>query len=257
MASTSQTADDPLTTALARVAELEAELQASQRSAQSANQELQHFVYAASHDLQEPLRAITTYSQLLARLYSNDAEARELTEFITSGVTRMNGLLQNLVAYSRVNQSPVLSSVKLGSAVQATIFKLANAIKESGAVIRCADLPEIPAHEVQVCQLFEHILSNSLIYRRRDKPEVEISAEEGELDGDPAQIVKIRDNGVGIEQQFLMQVIQPFKRLHGKEFPGNGLGLAICDKIMRAHKGKLWIESDGSSWTAVHLAFPY
>jgi len=257
MASTSHSLDDPLAQALARVAQLEAELQASQRAVQTANQELQHFVYAASHDLQEPLRAITTYSQLLERMYASDPAASEFTAFIISGVIRMNSLLHNLLTYSRVNQSPVLQIIRVGAVLQATLFKLAGAIKESGAVIDCADLPEIPAHEGQLSHLFEQILSNSLLYRGPEKPEVEISAKEGELDGDPAQIIMIKDNGVGIEEQFLTQVIQPFRRLHGKEVPGNGLGLAICEKIMRAHKGRLWIESDGRSWTAVHLAFPY
>jgi light-regulated signal transduction histidine kinase (bacteriophytochrome) len=168
----------------------------------------------------------------------------------------MSNLLQKLLAYSRVNQSPVLTNVKLSAAVHATLFKLTASIKESSATIRFDDLPEIPAHEIQVCQLFEQIITNSILYRGSRKPEIEISAEEGELDGSPAHIISIKDNGMGIEEQYLTQVIQPFKRLHGKDYPGNGLGLAICDKIMRAHQGRLWIESDGSSWTRVCAAFP-
>lgn len=255
MASTSTSSEDALTKALARLAELEAELQASQRTSQSATQELQHFVYAASHDLQEPLRAIITYSQLLERLYSKDEQTREIIGFITTGVCRMNALLHNLLTYSRVNPSPNLTNVNLNAAVQAVQFKLDNAMKSSAAVISFGALPTIPAHEIQVGQLFEQILSNAIIYCR-EQPKIEITAEDGDLNGDPAQIIKVRDNGVGIEPQFLAQVVQPFKRLHGKEYPGNGLGLAICDKIMRAHKGKLWLESDGHSSTTVYLAFP-
>ena len=255
MASTSNSADDSLEEALARVANLEAALQSSEASAQAANKELQHFVYAASHDLQEPLRAITTYCQLLQRLYDKDEQARELTAFIISGAVRMNALLHNLLTYSRVNPAPPLTSVNLSAAVQAALFKLGPIIKESGAVVRCTDLPEIAAHEIQMGQLFEQILNNAILYRRQP-PEIEISAEETEMDGRPVHVVKITDNGIGIESQFLAQVVQPFKRLHGKDYPGNGLGLAICDKIMRAHKGKLWLESDGQSGTTGHLLFP-
>jgi len=254
MASTSISTDDPLREALARVAELESALQQSELAVKTANLELQHFVYAASHDLQEPLRAITTYSQLLDRLYAGDAQAHELTVFIATGAARMNLLLQSLLTYSRVNLNPVRGNTSLKAAVQTALFKLSPAIKESGAVVRCGDLPEIAAHEVQMGQLFEQLLSNAILYRR-EVPIVEISAEETELNGDSAQVIRIKDNGVGIESQFLSQVMLPFKRLHGKDFPGNGLGLAICDKIMRAHNGKLWLESDGATGTTAHLAF--
>jgi len=255
MASSSISTDDALKAALARVAELESALQQSERAAKTANQELQHFVYAASHDLQEPLRAITTYSQLLERLYASDAQAHELTAFITQGSARMNALLQSLLTYSRMNLSPLRTNLSLNAAVQTALFKLSPMVKESGAVVRCKDLPQIAAHEVQMGQLFEQLLSNSFLYRR-DKPLVEISAEESEVDGDAAQVIHIKDNGVGIEPQFLAQVMLPFKRLHGKDYPGNGLGLAICEKIMRAHNGKLWLESDGLNGTTAHLAFP-
>jgi light-regulated signal transduction histidine kinase (bacteriophytochrome) len=167
----------------------------------------------------------------------------------------MNGLLQNLVTFSRISLTPALKNVRLTAAVQAVLFKLAPAIKQCGAVVNCGALPEIPAHEGQLSHLFEQVLANSLLFRR-EQPLIEISAEEGDLDGDPAQVVLIKDNGVGIEPQFLLQVLQPFKRLHGKDVPGNGLGLAICEKVMRAHNGKLWLESDGKSGTSVYMAFP-
>lgn len=255
MASPTKLSQDPLAEALARVAELEAELAISRGVAQSATQELQSFVYAASHDLQEPLRAITSYSQLLERLYSNDPQTHELTAFITAGVKRINALLHKLLTYSRVNPSPAFTTVDLNAAVQAALFTLAPAIKDSGAVIHISDLPSIPAHEIQMGQLFEQLISNAILFRRQ-QPEIIISAEDGDLNGEAAQFIKITDNGVGIEPQFFDQVLLPFKRLHGKEYPGNGIGLAICDKIMRAHKGKLWFQSDGHTTTTVYLAFP-
>ncbi len=248
--------EDPLKGALARIADLEAEVRAAQQVAETAKQELQYFVFAANHDLLEPLRAITTYSQLLERLYANQGESKEITGFITSGVERMKRLLENLVAYSRVDPAPALTTITLGGAIQMAKYKLGSAIKAAQAVVHVADLPEISAHEGQVTQLLEQLISNSLLYRRPDAPVIQIEAQEDELAEGPAVILKVRDNGVGIQPQYFELVLQPFKRLHGKEFPGNGLGLAICSKIMRAHKGKLWIESDGSSWTRVHAAFP-
>lgn len=256
MATTSITLDDPLKAALARVAELEAEIKAAQQAAQAAKQELQYFIFAANHDLLEPLRAITTYSQLLERRHSQDVEDREITGFIVSGVERMKRLLENLVAYSRLDPAPAVSTVQLDGVAQAAQYKLGNAIKAAQAILQVADLPEIYGHEGQITQLFEHLISNSLLYRRAEAPVIEIAADEGEVETGPAMIVKVKDNGVGIPLQYFGQVLQPFKRLHGKDIPGNGLGLAICDKIMRAHKGKLWIESDGSSWTRVNAAFP-
>jgi light-regulated signal transduction histidine kinase (bacteriophytochrome) len=255
MASTSASPDNSLKAALARVAELEAALRVSEQAAQTAHQELQHFVYAASHDLQEPLRAVTTYCQLLDRLYSDDEQAREFTGFITAGAARMNALLHGLLSYSRVNMSPLLTTVNLAAAVHSALFKLAPVIKETGAVIRFADLPAVTAHEIQMGQLFEQIISNSLLFRRQT-PQIDIVAEESTLDGEVAQIITIKDNGLGIGRQFLAQVLQPFKRLHSKDVPGNGLGLAICEKIMRAHHGRIWLESDGATGTTVFLAFP-
>lgn len=256
MASSSTTAEDPLRQAQARISELEAALKASESKAEAATKELQHFVYAASHDLQEPLRAIGTYCELLERLYEKDEQARELSAFITTGVSSMNLLIQNLLTYSRLNQSPPLTNVNLSAAVQSALFKLGPMIKECEASVQFDGLPSITAHEIQVGHLFEQLLKNSILYRR-GQPDIKILAEDGDLEGEAVQIVRVKDNGIGIEPQFLSQVMLPFKRLHSKKYPGNGLGLAICDKIMRAHNGKIWIESDGANGTTVCLAFPY
>jgi histidine kinase len=255
MASSSISTNDSLRKALDRVAELEEALRVSELGAGLASQDLQHFVYAASHDLQEPLRAITTYAQLLERLYQDDPQTHELAGFITTGVLRMNSLLQSLLTYARLNPSPPLRQVNLNGPVEAALYKLTPVITETGAVVEFDSLPEIAAHEIQLGQLFEQLISNALLFRR-GAPVIRISADERELEGDHWQVIRVEDNGVGIEPQFLMQVVQPFKRLHGKDFPGNGLGLAICDKVMRAHKGKFWLESDGSTGTSVYAAFP-
>jgi light-regulated signal transduction histidine kinase (bacteriophytochrome) len=228
-------------------------LQDALREIETLKQELQHFVYAASHDLQEPLRAITAYSQLLERLYEGDEQARELTSFITTGVARMNALLQNLVLYSRIGASTARSQTQLAAAVQVALFKLSAEIKESAARIDYSDLPTVNAHEVQMGLVFENILRNSLLFRGADPPHIQISCRE---DDDGYQI-SVRDNGTGIETRFLNQVLLPFKRLCGKEVPGNGLGLAICDKVIKAHGGRLWLESDGKNGVTVNFTLPY
>jgi light-regulated signal transduction histidine kinase (bacteriophytochrome) len=256
MGSSSMPDEDPLRQALARVAELEAALKASESKADAAGKELQHFVYAASHDLQEPLRAIGTYCELLERLYHQDEQARELSAFITTGVTSMNSLIQNLLTYSRLNPSPPLSHVSLDAAVQSVLFKLRPMIQASSSSVHFEGLPSINAHEIQVGHLLEQLLKNAILYRR-ESPVIQITAEDGDVNAGAAQIIKVKDNGIGIDPQFVAQVMLPFKRLHSKKYPGNGLGLAICDKIMRAHNGKVWIESDGATGTTVCLAFPY
>ncbi len=241
-----QTTDERLENALKEIEKLKA-------LADSCNQELQHFVYAASHDLQEPLRAVTTYSQLLERMYADDEQAKELTAFIVSGVARMNELLQNLVSYSRIGASKTRAEVRLMAPLQAALYKLSAEVKETGARIHFDALPTVQAHEVQMGQLFENLLRNSLLFRSAATPEVRFSSEEG----DEGYVISVADNGVGIEPKFHQQVLLPFKRLCGKEVPGNGLGLAICDKIVKAHDGRLWIESDGKTGTTVKFILPY
>jgi light-regulated signal transduction histidine kinase (bacteriophytochrome) len=220
---------------------------------ESLKQELQHFVYAASHDLQEPLRAVTSYAQLLERIYDSDEQARELTSFITDGVARMNALLQNLVLYSRISGSTTRSQMQLAAAVQVAQFKLSEEIKTSAARIDYGELPTVSAHEVQVGLVFENIFRNSLLFKGADPPHIQISSQET----DDGYQISIRDNGIGIEPQYLNQVLLPFKRLCGKDVPGNGLGLAICDKVIKAHHGRLWLESDGTKGVTVNFTLPY
>jgi light-regulated signal transduction histidine kinase (bacteriophytochrome) len=217
--------------------------------AASSSDELQHFVYAASHDLQEPLRMVLTYAQLLERRFEDDAEAREFAGFIVAGVGRMSSLIQNLLAFARVGTSQRRSVIKLGASLQWALLKLAPIIKETGAHIVYGKLPEVEADETEMALVFENLLDNALKFRGSEPPAIDISAEErsGEW------VLSIRDNGAGVDPAFREQVLLPFKRLHGKSVPGSGLGLAICDKIVRAHGGRLWLESDGKQGTTVHF----
>jgi light-regulated signal transduction histidine kinase (bacteriophytochrome) len=240
---------NPLAEALAENERLKAELAKAVGSGEEA---LQQFIYAASHDLQEPLRMVLSYAQLLQRRFADDAEAQEFTSFIISGVGRMNGLIQNLLAYSRVGTSKRRSAVNLNACLQMALLKLAAVIKETGAAITHDDLPEVQADENEIAQVLENLLSNALKFRGADSPRIHISAEEGSGEW----ILAVRDNGSGVDPRFLEAVLLPFKRLHGKGVPGSGLGLAICDKVVRAHAGRLWLESNGQQGTSTYFTLP-
>jgi light-regulated signal transduction histidine kinase (bacteriophytochrome) len=246
MESLSNPSIDSLTEALAENERLRSELA---KAAGLGDEALQQFVYAASHDLQEPLRMVLTYAQLLQRQFPKDEQAQEFTSFIISGADRMKCLIQNLLTYSRVGTSRRRGEVKLNACLQWALLKLAQAIQESSAVITHDDLPNVQADETEMAQVFENLLSNALKFRGDASPQVHLSMEEGSGEW----ILSVRDNGTGIDPRFLEQVLLPFKRLHGKGIPGSGLGLAICQKIVRAHAGRLWVESDGQQGTTVHF----
>jgi light-regulated signal transduction histidine kinase (bacteriophytochrome) len=141
----------------------------------------------------------------------------------------------------------------LGSALQPALFKLAVQIRESGAEITCGDLPEVQADDAQLAQVFEQLIKNAIAFRSNEPPRIEITAEEGT----DASLVSVRDNGIGIDARFHDFVFSPFKRLHGKEVPGAGLGLAICRKIIGAHGGRIWVESDGTHGSTFKFTVPF
>ncbi len=220
---------------------------------QSANEELHQFAYAASHDLQEPLRSIATYAQLLERRYALDQDASEYTHFIVDGVNRMNTLIRDLLTYSRTGHSPKRTTVSLDSLVQWSLLNLQQAVHDSGAEVTYDGLPEISVDESQIVQLFQNLLSNALKYRGSAAPKVSITAEEGPS----GYTILVADNGQGIEPRFHKQVFGVFKRLHGREVPGTGIGLALCRKIVEGHGGQIWVESDGQNGSTFKFTFPF
>ncbi|HTU46059.1 MAG TPA: ATP-binding protein [Bryobacteraceae bacterium] len=226
---------------------------AAQAAAERAVKELQDFVYATSHDLQEPLRAVSAYAQLLQRKYAQDAETSELTAFIIHGAKQVTNLLQALLAYSRAGNSPRRSMVKVSAIIESALFKLNDRIRESGANVQCGELPDVPVDQTQLTQVFEQLIANAITYRSGEQPIIEITAEEA----DAEYTISIRDNGKGIEPRFHEQIFLPFKRLHGKEVPGAGLGLAVCRKIIAAHGGKIWVESDGERGSKFKFTIPF
>jgi len=226
---------------------VEQDLERSHEEARAATEDMQHLIYAVSHDLRTPLRAIASYTQLLQRQHSSDAEASELSTFAAQGVKEMNSLIEDLLKYSRAGAAPRRTNVHLGSIIQWATMNVQPGLVESGGEVKCSDLPEVAVDESQFVQLFQQLLTNAVKFRSEAAPRIEITAAE---DGD-GYTVGVRDNGIGIAPEYLETVFLPFKRLQGRDVPGNGLGLSICRKIVRAHGGRIWAESAGKGHGAM------
>lgn len=208
----------------------------------AATEDMQHLIYAVSHDLRAPLRAIASYTQLLQRQYAADPEAKELSDFASEGVKEMNSLIEDLLKYSRAGNSPRRSNVSLNSVVQWSLMNLQPVLRETGGEVRYRDLPTAYIDESQFVQVFQQLFTNSLNFRSEVAPQIEVKSDEDEA----AYVISVRDNGIGIDPQYLETVFQPFKRLQPKTtIPGHGLGLPTSRKIVRAHGGRMWAESAG------------
>jgi len=224
----------------------------SRQAARLAAEELQQFVYAASHDLQEPLRTVSAYAQLLQREYSGSGQAVEFAAFVVNGATQMGNLMRDLLTYSRIRTDPKQEVLSLNTALQRALLKLSDRIQESRAQVTADELPEVFADEGQVANIFEHLIGNAIRYRSSETPAIQVSAEESA----ERCTVSVRDNGLGIEPRFHDQVFQAFKRLHGKGIGGTGLGLTMCRKMVRAHGGEIWVESDGQHGSVFKFTLP-
>jgi signal transduction histidine kinase len=208
-----------------------------------SNVDLQQFAYIASHDLQEPLRMISIYGQILGERYHGklDADADRFLAFVIEGVRRMDTMIRDLLSYSRAVHADSSDTESFGAAyaVDTAIANLEAAIEESGAVIERGELPAVVHNRVQLTQIFQNLISNSVKYRGADPPIVAISAAQDGVDW----VFSVKDNGLGIDPEHGNTVFDPFKRLHGREYPGTGVGLAICRRIVERHGGRIWVES--------------
>ncbi len=230
----------------ARTADLEAEMQEKERYAKElrrANEDLKHFAFAASHDLQEPLRMITAYSQLLVKGYPDplEDEARVCLEFITRGAKQMRDLLMNLLSYAEagVDRGKVDERIDLNTILENVKQNLKIAIEESSAVITSERLPEIEGQHAHFIQLFQNLISNAIKYRGEQLPHILVSAEQ--LDNEWR--FAVADNGLGIAPKYHSQIFDVFKRLHGQAISGTGMGLAICQRVVECYEGRIWVES--------------
>ena len=228
-----------------------------QDSLTESNTALEQFAYVASHDLQEPLRTMRTFAQLLTNRYRGklDAEADKFLDFIVNAAARMGSLIQDLLAYARLtteNERP--SSIALDEDLEAALTHLDQAIKESGASITHDPLPTLPVDRGQMVRLFQNLIGNAVKYRKPDQPsKVHISAEQR----GPEWVISIRDNGIGFDPQYASTIFVPFKRLHtAEEYPGTGVGLAICRRIVQAQGGRIWAESVPGEGTTFSFTLP-
>jgi len=222
-----------------------------------SNQELQQFAYIASHDLQEPLRAIGGFSGLLARRYRDklDAEAQEYLDFLTAAATRMQRMIVDLLDYSRLGHEPKpFQPVSLRDALEASLSLLQTAVQELGAEFLIGDLPTIQGDSQQLTQLFQNLVGNALKFHGEEPPSIMIS---GRRSGNE-WLITVRDNGIGIDPDKATDVFQIFRRLHSQEqYPGTGIGLAVCKRIVERHRGRIWVQpNDDGRGTSFCFAFP-
>jgi len=222
-----------------------------------SNDELQQFAYVASHDLQEPLRMVASYTQLLAKRYKGrlDSDADEFIAFAVDGSNRMQGLIQDLLAYSRAGTNgKALHEISSEKALKDALANLRAAIQESGAVVTHDSLPAIITDDTQLVQVFQNLVGNAIKYRSAEDPRVHVSATKN---GGSEWTFSVRDNGLGIDPQYFERIFVLFQRLHGREeFKGTGIGLTICKKIVERLGGRIWVESQLEKGSTFHFALP-
>jgi two-component system, chemotaxis family, sensor kinase Cph1 len=221
-----------------------------------SNTELQQFAYVASHDLQEPLRMMASFVQLLAKRYKGqlDADADEFIDYIVDGAARMQRLINDLLNYSRVgSRGKDFAPTDCAAVLRTVCANLRAAIEESGAVVITDPLPTVIADETQLVQLFQNLLSNAIKFRGDKPARIYIGAERRANEW----LFRLRDNGIGIEPQYVERIFLIFQRLHGRSrYPGTGIGLAIAKKIVERHAGRIWVESELGKGSTFYFTLP-
>jgi chemotaxis family two-component system sensor kinase Cph1 len=236
--------------------EAEAALARKTEELACSNAELEQFAYVASHDLQEPLRMVSSYVQLLARRYKEklDSDADDFINFAVDGANRMQALINDLLAYSRVGtKGKRLEATSCETVLDHALANLQFAIEENGARVTRDPLPTVRADPSQLTQLFQNLIANAIKFRREEPPHVHLGAERGES----GWLFSIRDNGIGIKEEYGERIFEIFQRLHGRnEYSGTGIGLAICKKIVERHGGRIWVAINPGGGSRFYFTLP-
>ncbi|MCG8588425.1 MAG: ATP-binding protein [Proteobacteria bacterium] len=234
----------------------EEQLQRRAKALERSNAELEEFAYVASHDLQEPLRMVSSYMQLLDQRYAGqlDENARKYIGYAVEGAHRMRSLIHDLLEYSRVGRSQTASvQVSLVASLQAAQANLATAIAEADAQVTCDELPSVWAEPSDMLRLLQNLIGNALKYRGEERPLIHVSCERR----DDEWIIGVVDNGVGIEPEYRERVFGIFQRLHRRgEYAGTGVGLAIVKRVAERHGGRVWLESEPGRGSTFYFALP-
>jgi light-regulated signal transduction histidine kinase (bacteriophytochrome) len=232
----------------------------NQQALQQLNEDLKQFTYAASHDLREPVRTITIYLQLFHRKFQpllNDEAAGYLAQ-VSSGAARMSRLVDGILEFSRAgerdeNQTAAPGPANSGETLKDVLQDLHGVISESQATVDCGPLPFVSVDEAHLYQLFQNLVGNAIKYRKPDVPPViQISAER-ERD---RFVFAVRDNGAGVPAAYRNEIFLPFKRLHGRQIQGAGIGLATCKRIAERYGGRIWVESEPPDGSTFYFSLP-
>ena len=241
-----------------------------------SNKELEQFAYVASHDLQEPLRMVASYVQLLAKRYQDklDADANEFIGYAVDGANRMQEMINDLLSYSRIEtRGKPFETVDCTAILNQALTNLKIAIEESSAVITHNPLPTMTGDESQLIQLFQNLIGNAVKFRGKETPHIHISCksiEEWEVQNrglkseirnlkskiEKGWVFSVRDNGIGIDPQHKERVFNVFQRLHGRDYSGTGIGLSICKRIIERYGGNIWVESEPEKGSTFYFAIP-
>ena len=221
-----------------------------------SNAELEQFAYVASHELQEPLRMIATYTQLLAERYRGklDEQADKYIGYSVDGAVRMQALIQDLLKFSRVGKQEIEPrTTECRAVVEQALKNLQVAVQESGAVVNWNGLPVVMADSSQLTQVFQNLIANAIKFHGLEKPVIQIDAEKK----DHEWVLTVSDNGIGIPAESWQDIFVIFRRLHSRtEYAGNGIGLSICKKIIERHGGKLWVEAQAKPGCRIKFTLP-
>ena len=221
-----------------------------------SNADLEQFAYVASHDLQEPLRMVASFTQLLAARHRGklDAEADEFIDYAVEGATRMQALIEGLLSFARVGtRGKELRPTDSQAALNRSLQTLDITVREANATVTSSGLPMVAADESQLEQLFQNLIGNAVKFRGKDAPRVHVSAQRNGKEW----IFSVSDNGIGIEPQYQGRIFVIFQRLHPRsDYPGTGIGLSICKKIVERHGGRIWVESAKDQGSTFRFTLP-